>query len=62
VNIIFDAFDNNNDGYLSFTEVKALLVYSYGSATDSDANWFIAVCDSNGDRYISWYELYYAIQ
>jgi len=62
VNIIYDAFDFNNDGYLSFSEVKALLVYTYGSATDSDANWFISLIDANGDRYISWYEFYNAIQ
>lgn len=62
VNIIFQYYDTNKDGFLNKAEVKRLLVDSYGAATDADAQWFIALVDSNWDGKISWYELYYAIQ
>jgi len=62
VNMIFQSFDLNSDGFLSHAEVKTMLIYAYGSASDADATWFIDVCDSNNDNYISWYELYNAIQ
>ena len=62
VDLIFQLYDKNQDGYLSKSEVKTLLVDSYGYATDSDTEWFIAVVDSNWDGKISWYELYNAIQ
>lgn len=62
VNLVFQYYDRNGDGYLNQAEVKRLLVDSYGYATDSDASWFISLCDTNGDRKISWMELYNAIQ
>ena len=62
VDLIFQYYDYNLDGYLSKSEIKALLIDAYGYATDADAEWFVAVVDSNWDGKISWYELYYAIQ
>ena len=61
VALIFNAYDLNNDNYLSHYEVKIMLIYSYGSASDSDASWFIDLVDANGDNFISRTELYNVI-
>ena len=58
VDLIFSANDFNNDNYLNHLEVKMMLSYSYGAASDSDASWFIDLVDVNGDDLISKGELY----
>jgi len=61
-NLIMSTFDTNNDGFLSFYEVKELLTYSYGSVSDADVYWFINYIDTNGDGKISRSELYNALE
>ena len=60
--MIFNAYDLNFDGYLNHYEVKVMLAYSYGSASDADAEWFINLVDSNYDNKISRRELYSVLQ
>jgi Ca2+-binding EF-hand superfamily protein len=57
-NAIFQVYDSNRDGYLTFFEVKRILQDAYGYATDSDTNWFIALLDANRDNRLSWWEIY----
>jgi len=60
--MIMNAYDTDNDGFLSFYEVKQLLIYSYGSVTDADVYWFISILDANVDGKVSRSELYAAMQ
>ena len=57
-NAIFQVYDSNRDGYLTFYEVKRILQDAYGYATDADTNWFISILDANRDKKLSWYEIY----
>jgi Ca2+-binding EF-hand superfamily protein len=57
-NAIFQAYDSNRDGFLTFYEVKRILQDAYGYATDADTNWFIRLLDDNRDNKLSWYEIY----
>ena len=63
INTIFASFDVNNDGQLSFAEFKAFIAYAYFSnPADGYVNMLMDAWDKNGDRQISWSELYNARQ
>ena len=56
-------YDTNNDGVLTVSEVKNLLVdLGYSNPSSNDAYWLISLIDTNRDNKISWSELYNALQ
>jgi Ca2+-binding EF-hand superfamily protein len=54
-------YDQDNDGFLSFPEVKKLLNDALGYANDNDTEWFISQLDEDGDKKLSWYEMRAAV-
>ena len=64
---MFHLYDKNNDGYLTFGEIKKILDTAFGAEYSQKnmyvyTQWIIKSMDINNDGMLAWYEVYTALK